>query len=240
MSSWFQKHYCSEKAYSLYLLYENGDDSVLNELLTALCPLVRKCSRLECSSVSSGDQGMIEADALNEVYRVLENKSVPITCDRVFTRYLATVINRTFRDSLNELHQQTFEFWKVAQYPDGGRIVSQLDVDAELYRTQIVREILKTIYSRIRFRDSEREACMFIVDCVLGVKDVDPKVVRRKHLLKSRRCKYLINYVNILVRSTLWEFGEREHKDGPLSLDWTTGRGILRTTSELGQVHVSA
>lgn len=233
MSEWFSKTYDEPRAFSLYILYESGDDSVLNELLENLCPLIRRCFRMEVNKDALGDRGNLESDALEAVYELLRDQDIPTHHSRVFTRYVSTVIIRTFRDSLVKLRQQTFDLWQVAQTYPGARLVTSYDVEADIYREQIHRELRKVVRSRIRFQGADRDACVYIIDCELGYKELPSLTVRRKVGLPNARCKYLIRYVNVLIRAALWEFGEREHKDGPLSPDWSPSRGVLRPSSEL-------
>lgn len=233
MSDWFDKHYDEDLAFALYSLYEAGDDSVLNDLLTELCPLVRKCFRVDASKSEQGDQGFLEAEALNAVYELLKLKDIPVSHERVFTKYVSTVVLRTFRDTRVYLRTQTFDYWKVARSPYGSSFASAHEVEADIYRTQITKLLRESVKSKLRFIGVDRDACSYILDCELGYKNLYAETAKRKYGLTSLRCKYLIKYVTVLLRAALWEFGENEHKDGPLASDWSAGRGILRTPSEL-------
>ncbi|MCG8432502.1 MAG: hypothetical protein MJA83_00550, partial [Gammaproteobacteria bacterium] len=78
----------------------------------------------------------------------------------------------------------------------------------------------------------EKEACLFILDCVSGQINHDPRLtVKRRFRIHGRRCRYLIKYVEILARSSFWEILENEREIGVIPPEWAASGGILRTFS---------
>ena len=239
MSQWFSKPYDIGSAFSLYCLYESGDDSVLNDLISHLCPLIRKCARIERESIKQCDRQTIEADALNEVYNLVKSKDIPTNHPKVFTRFLCTAIIRFFKDSIRNLYSQQFDYWTVARVPESGRLPSHYEVEAKIYSEQTIRNLRRDVLHKLRFIGEERVACEFILDCRLGYRNLDPMVAKRRCNLNGYDCRLLLKHVDVLIKAMLWRYGEREHKDGPLAFDWSTGRSFLCAPGELGAVHVS-
>ena len=227
MSSWFQQSYDEDYSFSLYSLYESGDNSVLNSLMTSICPLIRRSFKLEFRSMGHPDQSILEAEALHEVYRVISDKGIPTEHKKVFTRYLVTVIIRCFRDELSNIDYQCFDYWKVSRRPPAGSLPSYDDVEMNVYHHQLSTQIRSSIQSRIRFSGVEGEACRYLLDCQLGYKKAHTRTVRDRFRIKRSRYAYFLQYINILIKSALWEFGERERKNGPLSSYWATSRDVL-------------
>lgn len=226
----FKHPYDGEWALALYACYESGDDSVLTELLESLCPLIRKCYLLEIGEPTQ-NQDFLEADAFQEIYRIISAKSVPYDHPRVFTRYLATCINRQMRDSIKESYQKPFDFWKVCHGPVNlNNLPGHWETEQRIYQEQILVAVKEFVISKIRFYGTEAEACKFILECELGSRNVDPRIARRKYGLTGHRCRYLIQYVKVLVRAAAWELRERECEGGSLTSIWQTSGSILCAT----------
>lgn len=234
MRGHFLEAYDAEWCSALYELYESGDDSVLNELLTKLCPLVRQTYLHEVGKSLAGDQELIEADALLEVYRVVEEKFVPNGHPKVFSKFLRTVVVRSIRDSIRTMKKQTFDYWKVGKDPSAEQLPSGYHAEQSIYEEQVRAAIRDAVRSRIRFFGKERKACEFILDCWLGYKFLEPKVARRVFELSSHRTNYLIRYIRILTKAVAYERRDLEYKSGPLSSEWEASRSILRTPGEFG------
>lgn len=238
MREHFRAAYDEEWCAALYECYETGDDSVLNELLGRLCALIRRVYLQEVAASRKGDQSLIEGEALEEVYRVVELKTVPNHHPKVFTKFLSVVIVRSIRDSLRRLGCQTFDYWKVAKTPNPEPLPSPDIVEQRIYHDQVTELIRDRVRRRIRFIGSEAEACKFILDCALGYKDIDPKAAKRRFKLTSHRCNYLIRYIRIMTKAAAYEQRDRERKSGTLTSIWEAGGGILRPASEFGKVHI--
>lgn len=231
MQAIFQATYDEEWCSALYDCYESGDPSVLDELLRKICPLIRRNYNSIVGGSLQGDQASVEADALQEVYRVVEDEVVPNHHPAVFTKYLSTVISRSIFDSCTELKTQIFDYGKSASRPYSGQLIPQFAVEARIYEAQIRRNIRNTVVTKIRFIRDEGRACIFILECLLGYKSVDPKFAKRRFNLSSVRYKYLSRYIKILIKAEVYEQRERDRKSGAFASIWTSSGSVLCTTS---------
>lgn len=232
MRAHFRRYYEEEWCSALYDCYESGDDSVLNDLLDGLCPLIRRNYCEEVGKSSPGNQSYIEADALCTIYDKLTDKSIPNHHPKVFSKFLSRIITRAIRDSLRSIKSQNFDFSKVARYPATYGPLGQEIAECRIYEEQVRNNIRKLVKSKIRFLDAERDACGLIIDCLMGYKDLDPKVAKRRFNLSSYRCNYLINYVRILLKAATYEQREYERESGTFSFIRTSGGSILRAASQ--------
>lgn len=232
MEAYFKAPYDAYLAYAMYEAYEDGDESILDDLVKMVCPLIRQVSCTYArDSYKRGDRGEMEADALSEVLRVIGDKMLP-QHPLAFTKFLRRVIRHSMIDSFNRLHPANFDFWLVDSVPHTLNNFELAVTSARIYREQIAKGIRDIVRSQIRFLGKEHEACCMILDCVVGLMRVDPRtIVKRKYKIHGRRCNYLIKYVEVLARAASWDILEDEREVGIIPPEWATGGGILCTFS---------
>lgn len=229
----FQAPYDADLTSAMYQAYEDGDDSILNELITSLCPLIRILFNRIVKGHRRSERDELECNALEEMYRVVSGKSLPNDHPALFTRYLSTIISRSFMDSLNEGRTQVFDYWKLGRSPYNPS-TGFAEVEAEILDAQVRDVIYNKVKSRIRFIGKEKLACEFILDCESGYKLLDPRVSRRVFKLTSHRSMYLIRYIRILLKAAALEQRSEYYKDGSITPLWEAGGGFLRTPSDFG------
>lgn len=235
----FDEAYDRESAFALYLEYEDGDDSVLGELLEKICPLIRIVFKMEIGPSKAGDREVLEGEALEELYRVIEGKYPPTDHQGSFTKFLCTVATRSMMDSINRCKPQTFEFWRVCRTPYQSDHSIAI-VESRIQQEQIHKLIRRDCKERVRFLGIEKEACEYIIDCLLNFNKEDASLVKRRFSFSSVRSKYLIRYCTILVKSALIERRRDERRIGTLTPIWETGGGVLRPASQVGELYFSS
>ena len=231
MRAYFSAPYDSELSHSMYIAYEEGDESIIEDLLASLCPLIGRTVR-RVITTDKGNQDEVEADALSEVYRIVIEKTLPYHHHLVYTKFLRTSIRRSIANSFTRLSPSVFEFWRVSDtpYPDGNFELAL--AHGRIYRSQVAKAIQSEVRAKIRFLNNEKEACYFILDCVVGIVDSDPRVgVKRRFSIHGRRCDYLIRYIEILARSISWDILEDERESGIITSEWASGGSFLCTFS---------
>jgi len=197
----FKGRYDEDLACALYAEYETSKDpAILNELLAQLCPLIRMTFKRTISPKFRSSQDFLESNALLSVHRLVKLRELP-THPRVFTSYLQSAIRVRLLDSLREVSSEVFEYWKVCRSPESSEYVTHSDVERYVYLRQRRSIIRSTVRDRIRFDGTEHDACKIILDSKLGLKNVDPRVVRRLCNLSFGRTKFLTEYVDVLIRA---------------------------------------
>lgn len=235
MKEIFLASYDEGWSFALYNCYESGDPDVLDDLLRSLCPLVRRVyvKSINNNEAIRGDQNTLEAEGLNEVYRIVGGKHAPISHPGAFTRYLSTSIFRVFHDSIRDLKSQVFNYGKAARIAPPEQIPAQQLVEARIYMQQIRNNVRKAAREMIRFSGAEREVCKLVIDCILGYQTLDPKVIaRRRYRLPPRKCNYLIRYTRIIIKAVIYEQRECEREGDFYSLIWPASRGVLCSSGE--------
>lgn len=220
----FRTRYDEDWSSALYECYSTGDDSVLNDLMTSLYPLVRVYIARHVKKKKLGiDRSLLEADAFADLLLTVQRRDIHNFHPKSFTRYLERVIYASFAKSVRRLRKEIFEFWRVARDPYSQSIPPPDAVEAEIYQQQLNRIVHDTVVRRIRFLGTEREACEIIVECILGVRPAEPSIAQTVCNLRPIRYKYLLSYSKVLIRSVVYEIRENERKDGPLTSIWPTG-----------------
>lgn len=188
--------------------YQNGskgDRALLTELLLQLSPLVGIVSKLEIGHHIPGDsRDSLCVDALEHVWQLLENGSVPTDSSRQFTSFLYTTIKRAMIDSLRECAMQVFDFGEICEEPPMGSVSSYKAVDARIQVEQI-KEIVRAVFEHdCRFVGKELCACKFMALCMLGHLKQDPMAAQHRFKLTRARAKVLHQYTRIQVKATLY------------------------------------
>ena len=239
MEKYFTEEYDADEACALYVIYESGDDSVLNDLIKSLLPLVRRTYLRRISALNKAKQDELESDAIMEVYRLVSGKELP-TEPYEFTKYLATTIKRAFYDAITASRLRPFEFGKRGRYPAAGEIPNQYDVENCIYERELMEEIRRTVKLSLRFAGEEHAACSYIADCLLARKSPSPRGARTRFHLNVRRFKYLERYVKITIKAASWEIRDRDREKCSASPNWTTGGGLLCSFGKFKQVYLPA
>lgn len=217
MQAYFKNPYDAYYSVACYMLYEEGDKEVLNDLIISLMPLVRIVFKKEVGVNDGNNQSQIEGEALEEVFRIVSDKNLPYS-PRSFTHYLYKVIKHSMSDTLSEWRgTQVFDYWKVCRSPHAPVRTPDSIVDPIIYENQITKLIISQVSERIRFIGVERLACLYVVRCLLASKNVDPTIARRKYDLTMKRAKHLIRCMRVLIKSCTMGIYDDE-RDGSATL----------------------
>ena len=232
MKHYFEIRLNKPLAFGLYQAYEQGEDSVLEELIAQLCPLIRCVFKTEIGPSQYNNQSILEANALEEVYTIVIKKELP---DRQepFINFLYTSIHNSMKKSILELTPKFFDFWQVCRNPVNSGISGFTEVDMKIYREQIQKAVYSDVKKKIRFMNNERKACILFLDSIMGIKKISPSFVKLKYNLKKKQVNYLFDYVKILVKSTMMEHLENERKSHPIAPQWERGRCVLCTPDSI-------
>lgn len=230
---YFKAKYDADLAAGLYAVYLGGDDSVLNELMAQICPLVRRVYRKTIGPTLHSQQRQMEADALSEAFLILRSKTVP-THPRSFSSFLMTSLQRYYYDLARDYRPRVFNYTKSPDVlPPAGSVKSHKIVETELFYRQLNVLLRDRVRSRIRFIGREQQACWLILDCLLGLSPLDPTIARKRYRIRSpQRIRHLIKYVEILIKAAKLEQEQRSSEDGLDASLWASGRGILRATPD--------
>ncbi len=228
MEQYFRALYDENLAFESYMFFALLEGS-LNEAIVSLCPLVRMVVSKYVRD-DHGNRSEIETDALEEVYRVVADKSLP-DHPHPFTRYLSTVIRRAIADSFKRTAPQHFDYWRVCRFPHESPFTSAADVNNKIYSEQIRGVIRSKVRERIRFIDSHLDACRFILECHLGYINLDPSVARRRFKLTTHESKYFQRYITILTKAVLLELRDHERTLSTIAPQWEASGDVLRTVS---------
>lgn len=235
MEKFFNETYDSVLASCLYGLYETGDDSVLDDLMRCMFPLIRRTALRLNRGRLMPDHDYLEAEALNKVYEKITEKVVDNESPGFFTVQVARWIKDCFVWNLRKGNQQVFDYRKAAKVPYQGYFFENMAyIESKLFTTQVVAEIRKAAKQQVRFINEERKACFLMIDSLLGFSDINVKFARRRFSIRRERFKFLYSYTTVLVKAALYDSQYEQHKSGALSLEWETSGGVLCLTSELG------
>lgn len=103
-------------------------------------------------------------------------------------------------------------YWKTKHFvPETGsekmfrpaRLVHPFDVERHIYLEQIPSEVSGLVIDKIRFDGNDLQACLYALSRILDNKI--PVVNFMKRDLKVKDPEFLVSYVLILVRATLYE-----------------------------------
>jgi len=190
-------------AFSLCSAYrESKDKEVLEILLKQLVPLIDMVLKSEVRSlVHSEDSEMLKCDALVKVYEVISAFDIPSESPSGFTSFLYTVIHRSFIDSLRRSKSKVFDIGSISLVPTSGRLRSHKDVEDSIYINQFILLVQSLLEQDIRYTGKERSACVYMSQCMLGINHNDPMSAQHIFRLSKHRCKYLAQYIQILLRS---------------------------------------
>ncbi len=237
MRELFLLDYDADIACALYVLYESGDDSVLDELLRQIMPLIHRTLLLSVERVCLATREYLEADALLKAYRLISDRALP-TEPSSFTRYLSRAFARSGYDSLRELSPSPLEYWRVGGGPDVSTLPTQDQAEDKIYKEQLIASIRNAIRYRIRFVGVTKEACEYILDCYLLADMPDPCVAMRKFSLTQQDYRYLEQYVLLWIKSFSWEVHHEAREACIVSPVWKASRGLLRSLGVFRQVYL--
>jgi len=226
---YFNQLYDEDLAFAMYLEYEEGDDSILNDLIIQLCPLIRKVSNLEIGSNHGNNLSIVEGEALVKIYELVASRSIPTTHPKVFSRYIFTSALRKMRDIFKELQPQVLDFRNGCARVPGCTIPGFGDKDNEIYEDQAHKVVREMVTGKIRFIGNERSACLDILDSVLGYSRTDPMIVKGRYKLCNKAARYFERYIRILVKAAFIEVDDRECRESTPPFEWTSGRDLLCT-----------
>lgn len=206
MENQFEGHYDSALACGLGESYQNGnkgDRSLMQELLLQVAPLVGIVSKSTIGSATLNENiDVLRSDALTSCFFLFEAGEVPTGTSKVFTYFLYTKIRWSFVDSIRRNREQVFDLWKISEEPTTvvGRTYS--DVESEIYIEQVKRMVKSILDHDIRHTGKDKEACKYIAMCLLGFFTHDPMSAQFRFRLSRHRTKQLVQYTQILVKST--------------------------------------
>lgn len=218
----FDAPYDSHLACSLFRAYKdtyrNGASSeeknlIIQELMFQLAPLVTIVTTYEINpTIGDVNIDVLRLEALEYVFETLVLKYVPdhvATNHKTFTGYFWTMVKwgllAAYRRNCTS---QVFDFTLPATPPPSGRVTNHDDSEIRVYLNQFYDLVLATAINDIRFRGKERDACIFIGKCLLGMLKFSPTSARLRYKLSQARTEFLCQYMEHLLRYTMEEVKE--------------------------------
>lgn len=198
---------------NLLSAYKNGvseDDKkeLLCELVYQLAPLVGKVAMVEMNfNLGQHTLDVLKLEALEYVFFTLKNDYIPRHIwedDYTFTRYFWTIIKRGLNQSYEKnVVPSVFDFWHMGyDQPHTGRVPSHDDAEIALYLNQFYKTVLRVAVRDIRFVGVEKKACIYIGQCLFGLRKYHPMSARFKFNLHKDRTMFLVQYMEHLLKVT--------------------------------------
>jgi hypothetical protein len=176
------------------------DDGIMEELLLQIGTLVDMVCQFDIGpSIGECNHPALKADAIQLVYLKLIEGKISTARPRSFMNYLWKLIRHSMLHTIKDLlYQQRFEDWvdSVAGEVDD----SVVDAEARIYAQQIAQHALHIFKADIRFSGKEHDACVFIAECLLGLRRLDPKTARFRFRISESRVNFLIRYATYLLK----------------------------------------
>jgi hypothetical protein len=210
----FDAIYDSHLACSLFAAWKqdtSDKEAVFQELLLQLAPLVTIVSRSVINpAVGDANIEVLKMEAWEYVFFTLTQEYVPshIAGDhRTFTGYFWTMIKIALIKSFHRTcDPQVFDFSLVCEEsPPAGRVTRHEDTEILLYLDQFNNLVLSTATHDIRFQGKEKEACVFIGKCLLGLIDLHPLSARFRYSINKSRATFLVQYMQHLLKQTAYK-----------------------------------
>ena len=187
-----------------YDLYRIGNYDVLLELMV---PLARTVLSIEMKGLS------------DELFDEYLSSSIVTLCENIrnrkyddstpdpdrFTNFFYTAVKRTLSS----------DYWSTKLFiPESGsecythrvRFITHQDIDNRIFLAQLPYEIYHLVESRIRFDGKEYEACLYVLERILQGKRVVAYKMKKQYGIQDYL--FFIRYVQILIRSVLYEMKE--------------------------------
>lgn len=205
--------------------YRNGvskehKPAVLDELIRQLAPLVGIVFRFEIDpTLCYDDYAILKAEALESLYFLITEScaAIPTDSPRVFTAYMWTTIKRSMMTSIRGTQSQIFDVWLMChdteRNPNTGHIDRHEDAEIRLYLDQFHDLVLSTAINDIRFTGKEREACILIGKCLLGLSDLHPMAARVYYKLSKNRASFLVSYMEHLLKQASYSIRQIERNE---------------------------
>lgn len=194
--------YYGQTAFELFRLYlEDRSQSLLTDLLMCLAPLVQHVGKVELV-LSPLDFELACCDALSHMCELLLKRPerIPVNCSTDFSRYMWVVVRISMISSLKSLAPHEFDKHCVgAMYP-AGRIRTHHDADCHIDLCNKTKLARKLIEDEVRFTGREKQACLFIAECLLRMRNNKPEEVSVRYSLGIMKTNFLIEYTEVLVR----------------------------------------
>jgi hypothetical protein len=210
VASQFDGYYESEAAFAAYQEYLKTDNqALLNKILKLLSPLVGIVYKISIRNCVEFDPEVIQCDALQKVYFALLGKGLPLESTKKFTSFLHTVIYRSMIDSMRMCKQQTFDYYRAGFNPLSEMYIDGMkDTENKIALTQLRAQIKDLASKDIRFNGNERNACLYMIGCMLGYVNADPSSAQFRYRLTKVGTQKLLQHANILMKSIVYTIKE--------------------------------
>jgi hypothetical protein len=187
-----------------YYESNNGHtEDILTELLLQSGNLVNLVLWSEIGpSIGKCNFDFLKAEAIGHLFFIYQSKQVPVDNEKSFMCYLWTSVKHAMILAIkHKLRSQEFEYWRVCEEPAQGRLEDFDNAETRLYWSQVRSLVYDVFKSDIRFNGKEKEACVFMASCILGITNMDPMAARFRFRLHKQRTKFLLAYTRYLLRS---------------------------------------
>jgi hypothetical protein len=187
--------------YNSYLV--TLDEDTMEELILQIGTLVDVVCSLDIGpSVGQCNHSTLKSDAIQLVYFKLIEGKISTRNSRAFMNYLWVLIRNSMIKSIRELNPQRFDSWVSNNDPTAGAVDSHLGAEARMYAHQLRAHAFNVFKADIRFSGNERKACIFIAECLLGLRKLDTKAARFRFKITEGRTTFLTNYVKYLIKNS--------------------------------------
>ena len=185
--------------YKMYLSTNRED--VLEELLLQIIPLINIVCKLDIDyTVGECNLPMLKTEAIEHIFFKLREARFPVDNPRTFMNYLWVMIRNAMVQAIRDnLSSKPFQSWVYV--PPTGRIEDFDDAEARLYASQLRYHMFNIFKADIRFVGNERDACIFMAECMLGFRKLDPMTARFRFRLSRPRVNFLYQYVRYLLKN---------------------------------------
>lgn len=100
------------------------------------------------------------------------------------------------------------------------RVVSYDDIDRKMIVEKIPVLVAQRVVDRLRFEGEDREACLFILRCLIEGYTPPPRGLKQSFDLTATRLKFLLDYVTTRVRVALRAIRAELRAAGGSSIGW--------------------
>ncbi len=204
----------AREVYEIYLeeIQLDGTSSVTEEFVIVMLPLVRKVFNIEIVGDVRQHRSTLEGNAIAKIFTILVQGTIPPT-NLFSTKFFYNSIKYNMINDIKAIQPPPFDYWKICNTPHcdaNNRLNGKNYVESKVFTEQVLNLTRKISKERVRFVGNDREACLFMLDCCLGFINKDVDFAKSKFSLKSKRFKYLLQYVKILIKYIRMDIYEQE------------------------------
>ena len=194
------------RAFDLYLLRRDGVDcmeALMKELVPLAHQLQRRFKGLQC-------EDEVVARILAKFFLTMRDENVSYENEWAFLKHLRRIAYNETIDTLRTNKTQEFDYAYHCTTLPMGQVQNQRAVYRLFVLKELVRETYLKVLDKIRFWGVYREACLGYLKALSEEREMSSGWMQKRYGLEEDKARYLQSYLQVLIRSALYEVREEE------------------------------